>query len=50
MLTFYNDPHFIVCALSSVRGSNSTIIAYGSTGSGKTFTITGNEDIEARIL
>lgn len=29
---------------------NSTILAYGSTGSGKTFTITGNEETERQIL
>ena len=28
---------------STLQGTNSTIIAYGSTGSGKTYTMTGNE-------
>lgn len=33
-----------------MNGINSTIIAYGSTGSGKTFTILGDEEVEKEIM
>ncbi|KAL4510048.1 hypothetical protein ABPG72_010241 [Tetrahymena utriculariae] len=40
----YNNQHL------SLKGYNSTILAYGSTGSGKTFTIIGDELVENKIL
>ncbi|EAR96876.2 kinesin motor catalytic domain protein (macronuclear) [Tetrahymena thermophila SB210] len=36
--------------IAFLKGYNSTILAYGSTGSGKTFTIVGDESIESKIL
>ncbi|KAL4466865.1 hypothetical protein ABPG74_010462 [Tetrahymena malaccensis] len=36
--------------IAFLKGYNSTILAYGSTGSGKTFTIIGDETIESKIL
>lgn len=39
--------HFYFC---SMEGMNSSILAYGSTGSGKTFTILGDEEVEKKIM